>query len=133
MRRLTITGRRPRSFQSSEDQLDLLAYRIIQQEVTKITSIVDLAVAPGFHLAWSAPIAVHFAAVEQLTGSATEHPGACDITVACWSEIGGPTEEEPCTLSVQGSRVPEDGVEPSRGCPHGILSPARLPVPPLGL
>ena len=27
--------------------------------------------------------------------------------------------------------VPKDGVEPSRGCPHWILSPARLPVPPL--
>ena len=29
--------------------------------------------------------------------------------------------------------MPEEGVEPSRGCPHGILSPARLPIPPLGL
>src|SRR3990172_8898548 len=27
--------------------------------------------------------------------------------------------------------VPEEGVEPSRPCGHGILSPARLPVPPL--
>ncbi len=27
--------------------------------------------------------------------------------------------------------VPEVGIEPTRGCPHGILSPARLPVPPL--
>ncbi len=29
--------------------------------------------------------------------------------------------------------VPEEGVEPSRPCGHGILSPARLPVPPLRL
>jgi hypothetical protein len=28
--------------------------------------------------------------------------------------------------------VPENGVEPSRPCGHRILSPARLPVPPLG-
>ena len=27
--------------------------------------------------------------------------------------------------------VPKVGIEPTRGCPHGILSPARLPVPPL--
>src|SRR4030065_3787 len=27
--------------------------------------------------------------------------------------------------------VPEEGVAPSRPCGHGILSPARLPVPPL--
>src|SRR3990170_8997499 len=27
--------------------------------------------------------------------------------------------------------VPEEGVEPSCPCGHGILSPARLPVPPL--
>ena len=27
--------------------------------------------------------------------------------------------------------VPEAGIEPARGEPHGILSPARLPVPPL--
>ncbi len=27
--------------------------------------------------------------------------------------------------------VPKDGVEPSRGCPHWILSPARLPISPL--
>src|SRR4030042_37025 len=27
--------------------------------------------------------------------------------------------------------VPEEGVEPSRPCGHGVLSPARLPVPPL--
>ena len=29
--------------------------------------------------------------------------------------------------------VPEAGIEPARGKPHGILSPARLPVPPLRL
>src|SRR5258706_5731289 len=28
--------------------------------------------------------------------------------------------------------VPEEGVEPTRPCDHRILSPARLPVPPLG-
>ena len=27
--------------------------------------------------------------------------------------------------------VPETGIEPVRGLPHGILSPMRLPVPPL--
>ncbi len=27
--------------------------------------------------------------------------------------------------------VPEEGVEPSQPCGYGILSPARLPVPPL--
>jgi hypothetical protein len=31
-----------------------------------------------------------------------------------------------------GKVVPENGVEPSRSCDHWILSPARLPVPPLG-
>ena len=31
-----------------------------------------------------------------------------------------------------GILVPENGVEPSRPCGHRILSPARLPVPPLG-
>jgi len=30
-------------------------------------------------------------------------------------------------------QMPEERLELSRGCPHGILSPARLPVPPLGL
>ncbi len=28
--------------------------------------------------------------------------------------------------------VPETGLEPVRCCHHGILSPGRLPVPPLG-
>jgi hypothetical protein len=27
--------------------------------------------------------------------------------------------------------MPEEGLEPSRDCSHRILSPARLPVPPL--
>ena len=27
--------------------------------------------------------------------------------------------------------VPKDGLEPSRGCPHWILNPARLPISPL--
>ena len=30
------------------------------------------------------------------------------------------------------SLVPETGLEPVRCCHHGILSPGRLPVPPLG-
>ena len=29
--------------------------------------------------------------------------------------------------------VPEGGLEPPRGCPHWILNPARLPIPPLRL
>jgi hypothetical protein len=28
------------------------------------------------------------------------------------------------------SMVPVVGVEPTRSCPHRILSPARLPIPP---
>ncbi len=31
-----------------------------------------------------------------------------------------------------GLMVPETGVEPVRSCLHRILSPGRLPVPPLG-
>ena len=31
------------------------------------------------------------------------------------------------------SRVPEEGLEPSRDCSHWILNPARLPIPPSGL
>ena len=27
--------------------------------------------------------------------------------------------------------MPEEGLEPSPGCPDGILNPARLPIPPL--
>ena len=27
--------------------------------------------------------------------------------------------------------VPEVGIEPTRGCPRGILSPVRLPISPL--
>ena len=30
-------------------------------------------------------------------------------------------------------RVPETGIEPVRAEAHGILSPGRLPIPPLGL
>ena len=30
-----------------------------------------------------------------------------------------------------GKMVPEEGVEPTHSCLYGILSPARLPVPPL--
>ena len=32
----------------------------------------------------------------------------------------------------KGVMVPEVGVEPTRGCPHWILNPARLPVSSLG-
>ena len=28
--------------------------------------------------------------------------------------------------------MPRAGVEPARGCPRGILSPLRLPIPPPG-
>ncbi len=34
-------------------------------------------------------------------------------------------------ISVLENLVPEEGLEPSRDCSHGILSPARLPVSPL--
>ena len=27
--------------------------------------------------------------------------------------------------------MPKDGLEPSQGCPHWILNPARLPISPL--
>src|SRR4029079_3685833 len=42
----------------------------------------------------------------------------------------------PACLSVYSSRVadiavPKVGLEPTRGFPHRILSPARLPIPPL--
>ena len=30
-------------------------------------------------------------------------------------------------------RLPEVGLEPTLGCPNGILNPARLPIPPLRL
>jgi dipeptidyl aminopeptidase/acylaminoacyl peptidase len=39
--------------------------------------------------------------------------------------------EELRTLEHAASGVPKAGVEPARGFPHRILSPARLPVPPL--
>lgn len=29
--------------------------------------------------------------------------------------------------------VPEVGLEPTQGCPYGILNPARLPISPLRL
>ncbi len=34
-------------------------------------------------------------------------------------------------LSVYIQNVPKEGIEPSQGCPRRILSPLRLPVPPL--
>src|SRR5579859_1993661 len=30
-------------------------------------------------------------------------------------------------------RVPEEGLEPTRGCPQRFLRPSRLPIPPLRL
>src|SRR6266850_8241766 len=46
----------------------------------------------------------------------------------------GQNKRRPCedTHSSLLDLVPENGVEPSRPCGHRILSPARLPVPPLG-
>ena len=38
-----------------------------------------------------------------------------------------PNEDESLTMSM----VPEVGIEPTRSCPRGILSPVRLPVSPL--
>jgi hypothetical protein len=47
-----------------------------------------------------------------------------------------PTEKEFVTFFCRRENdrflVPEEGVEPTRPCGHRILSPARLPVPPLG-
>jgi hypothetical protein len=37
-----------------------------------------------------------------------------------------------CGWGMRKDLVPEEGVEPTRPCGHRILSPARLPVPPLG-
>ena len=34
---------------------------------------------------------------------------------------------------IQSTEVPEVGIEPTRPCGHGILNPARLPIPPLWL
>ncbi len=42
-------------------------------------------------------------------------------------------EETKIIKSCKKDVVPEAGVEPARGRPLGILSPVRLPVPPLGL
>ena len=44
-----------------------------------------------------------------------------------------PPGYEPDELPTALSRdmVPETGVEPARDCSHGILSPGRLPIPPL--
>lgn len=33
--------------------------------------------------------------------------------------------------AMQAYVVPEAGLEPAQGCPRGILSPLRLPIPPL--
>jgi hypothetical protein len=33
--------------------------------------------------------------------------------------------------TLQARVVPEAGLEPAQGCPRGILSPLRLPIPPL--
>ena len=34
------------------------------------------------------------------------------------------------SLQIQASFMPVTGLEPVRGCPRGILSPLRLPIPP---
>ena len=51
------------------------------------------------------------------------------------AEHGRGSMPRPCSTLTAGSAVtmPEERVELSRPCGHGILSPARLPVPPLGL
>src|SRR4051812_34082046 len=35
------------------------------------------------------------------------------------------------SIGIMTEKVPEVGIEPTRPCGHGILSPARLPVSPL--
>ena len=40
-------------------------------------------------------------------------------------------DELPTALPRDMKLVPETGIEPARGHPHGILSPGRLPIPPL--
>ena len=37
------------------------------------------------------------------------------------------------SYQINGNLVPETGVEPVRDYSHGILSPGRLPIPPLRL
>jgi hypothetical protein len=62
----------------------------------------------------------------KMTSPSTPEPGSAGITE---------TSPEPLTLSRVaadgGLLVPEVGIEPTWGCPRGILSPVRLPVPPL--
>ena len=50
---------------------------------------------------------------------------ACGVGLACHS--GQRTKD----AFVACRMVPEEGVEPTHSCLYGILSPARLPVPPL--
>src|SRR5438876_6853969 len=55
----------------------------------------------------------------------------CSVTLS--TVFSAATEVEPRSHSILFAKmVPENGVEPSRPCGHRILSPARLPVPPLG-
>ena len=42
--------------------------------------------------------------------------------------VSGTMQGDLCRPSI--SMVPVVGVEPTRSCPHRILSPARLPIPP---
>ena len=44
---------------------------------------------------------------------------------------GDPEQAQPAKYPQEA--MPEEGLEPSRDCSHRILSPARLPVPPLRL
>ena len=41
------------------------------------------------------------------------------------------TQKKPHKLSSARLTVPKVGIEPTRDCSHWILSPARLPIPPL--
>ena len=41
-------------------------------------------------------------------------------------------KQAPCCHEACKHQMPEAGLEPARSCPRGILSPLRLPIPPLG-
>ena len=49
----------------------------------------------------------------------------------CYTSKKGASVKIPIPLIPLILLVPKDGLEPSRGCPHWILNPARLPIPPL--
>jgi hypothetical protein len=57
-------------------------------------------------------------------------PAVLKADIASWGDADWIGTKEPAgTPAVL--LVPEEGVEPTRPCGHRILSPARLPVPPL--